>query len=73
MDIALSDFPERPRPRFWDVIHDVEELAEVRVEALNQHESQVKGYPELCMVVYLKSYYKAWMEKTEEAFWEEIL
>ena len=70
---ALSSFPARPRPPFWDVIHDVEDFVEVRNEALKQHESQVKGYPELCMVVYLKSYYEAWIEKTEEAFWEEIL
>jgi LmbE family N-acetylglucosaminyl deacetylase len=69
----LSDFPARPRPPPWDVVQDVGDLVAVRVEALNEHESQVKGNPGLCMFVYLKSYYQAWMEKTEEAFWEEIL
>lgn len=70
---TLSDFRARPRPPFWDVINDVGDLVQVRYEALNQHESQVRGYPALCMFVYLKSYYTAWMEKKEEAFWEEIL
>ena len=69
----LSDFRARPRPPYWDVVNDVEDLAGVRSEALNKHESQVRGYPALCMTVYLKSYYRAWMEKTEEAFWEEVL
>jgi LmbE family N-acetylglucosaminyl deacetylase len=69
----LSDFPARPRPPPWDVVQEVSDLVTVRVRALNEHESQVKGHPGLCMFVYLKSYYQAWMDKTEEAFWEEIL
>jgi LmbE family N-acetylglucosaminyl deacetylase len=70
---ALEDFPERPRPPFWDVVYDVTDLVSVRTEALNQHVSQVKGWPELCMIVFLKRYYYYWMEKTEEVFYKEIL
>ena len=70
---ALADFPERPRPPIWDLVQDVTDLVSVRTEALNQHESQVNGWPELCMVVFLKRYYLYWMEKTEEAFFREIL
>ena len=51
----------------------MEDVATFRAEALKQHESQIVGNPELCMEVYLPRYYRAWLEKTEEAFWEEIL
>jgi hypothetical protein len=51
----------------------VEDVAAFRAEALNQHVSQIVGWPELCMEVYLPRYYQAWLSKTEEAFWEEIL
>jgi len=37
---ALSNFPARPRPPFWDVIHDVEDFVEVRIEALKQVRSR---------------------------------
>lgn len=70
---ALFGFPWRPRPPFWDRVLDVEDVAAFRAEALNQHVSQIVGCPELCMQVYLPRYYRAWLEKTEEAFWEEIL
>ena len=71
---ALFGFPLwRPRPPFWDRILDVEDVAAFRAEALRKHESQIVGYPDLCMQVYLPRYYRAWLEKTEEAFWEEIL
>ena len=70
---ALADFPKRPRPPFWDVVYDVTDLVSVRNEALNQHVSQIKGWPELCMFVYYKQYYYNWMEKTEEVFYKEIL
>jgi len=70
---ALRNFYWRPRPPLWDRILDVEDVAALRAEALNQHVSQIVGYPELCMTVYLPRYYQAWLEKTEEAFWEEIL
>jgi LmbE family N-acetylglucosaminyl deacetylase len=70
---ALIHIPTRPRPPFWDRILDVEDVAAFRAKALNQHRSQIVGYPDLCMRVYLPRYYQAWLEKTEEAFWEEIL
>jgi LmbE family N-acetylglucosaminyl deacetylase len=63
----------RPRPPSWDRVLDAEDAAGFRAEALNRHESQIVGYPELCMTVYLPRYYQAWREKTQEAFWEEIL
>jgi len=67
------DFPERPRPPFWDVVVNVEDFVQVRSDALKLHKSQVEGYPELCMTVFLQNYLPAWMNKEEEAFWEEIL
>jgi len=71
---ALFGFPPwRPRPPSWDRVLDVEDVAAFRAEALNQHVSQIVGYPDLCMTVYLPRYYQAWLEKTEEAFWEEAL
>jgi len=70
---ALMDFPERPRPPFWDVVVNVEDFVQVRSDALKLHKSQVEGYPELCMTVFLQNYLPAWMNKEEEAFWEEIL
>ena len=70
---ALFDFPSRPRPPLWDVINDVEEFVSVRVDALNAHESQIKGAPELCMIVMYKKYYYDWMDKAVEVFYEEIL
>jgi len=70
---ALTNFFWRPRPPFWDRVLDVEDVAALRAEALNQHVSQIVGYPDLCMTVYLPRYYQAWLEKTEEAFWEEVL
>jgi LmbE family N-acetylglucosaminyl deacetylase len=70
---ALVDIPPRPRPPLWDRVLDVEDVAAFRAEALNRHVSQIVGYPDLCMKVYLPRYYRAWLEKTEEAFWEEIL
>jgi LmbE family N-acetylglucosaminyl deacetylase len=68
---ALLDFPQRPRPPCWDLVQDITELVPVRTAALKQHVSQVEGWPELCMVLVLKSYYRYWMEKTEEVFYEE--
>ncbi len=70
---ALMDLQGRPRPPPWDVIVNVEGLVQVRSDALKLHRSQVEGYPELCMMVFLKNYLPAWMEKAEEAFWQEIL
>jgi hypothetical protein len=51
----------------------LEDVVALRAEALNKHVSQIVGYPDLCMSVYLAHYYQAWLEKTEEAFWEEML
>jgi LmbE family N-acetylglucosaminyl deacetylase len=70
---ALADNPERPRPPPWDRIYDVADVTTIRVEAMNEHVSQFTGYPELCMFVLLKRFYKGWLEKTQEAFWEETL
>ena len=40
---------------------------------MNKHVSQFTGNPELCMFVLLKRFYEGWLEKTQEAFWEETL
>ena len=70
---ALADNPERPRPPPWDRVHDVADVAAIRIEAMNEHVSQFAGNPELCMFVLLKRFYESWLEKTQEVFWEETL
>jgi len=70
---AVADTPDRPRPPPWNLVYNVENLLPHRQAAMLAHESQFIGYPELCMLVLLKRYYRAWEEKTQEAFWEETL
>jgi len=69
----LVDLSVRPRPPPWDVVADISDLQALRIEAMNKHESQFKGNWGLCMFVFLNRFYQSWQEKTEEAFWEEIL
>jgi len=68
---TLSNFSARPRPPLWDVLYNVADLASVRRDSLGAHASQVAGNAELCMVLVWKAYYERWMEKVEEAFYEE--
>lgn len=68
---TLSDFSARPRPPLWDVLFNVADLGSVRRDSLKAHASQVDGNAELCMVLVWKAYYERWMEKVEEAFYEE--
>ena len=70
---ALTDALGRPRPPLWNHVEDVTGLTAVRRDALNQHVSQVVGYPPLCMPVYIPDFYTRWMEKVEEPFYEEVL
>lgn len=68
---ALLDVPSRPRPPRWDRIEDASSPPDIRRDALGQHVSQVVGNSELCMPVYIPSFYARWMEKIEEPFYEE--
>ncbi len=68
---TLSDIPERPRPPIWDVLFNVGDLRTIRSASLSAHTSQVEGNAELCMILLWKPYYQRWMEKIEEAFYEE--
>jgi LmbE family N-acetylglucosaminyl deacetylase len=69
--LALTDVSERPRPPLWSRVEDVGDLADVRRRALQAHVSQVEGNPDLCMPVYVPSFYERWLEKVEEPFYEE--
>ncbi len=71
--LALTDAPGRPRPPRWNRVEDASDLTAVRRDALNQHVSQVVGYPPLCMPVYIPAFYTRWAEKVEEPFYEEVL
>jgi LmbE family N-acetylglucosaminyl deacetylase len=71
--LALTDTPARPRPPHWNLLQDVNDLVELRHEALAQHVSQVVGYPPLCMQDYVPSFYQRWNQKVEEPFYEEVL
>jgi LmbE family N-acetylglucosaminyl deacetylase len=68
---TLANSIQRPRPPKWDVTYDISDLGTVKSDAIGEHVSQVMGYPELCMTVMLKEYYRRWMEKKEEVFYKE--
>ncbi len=68
---ALLDVPSRPRPPRWDRIEDASQPPSIRSDSLHRHASQVVGNPDLCMPVYIPSFYARWMEKIEEPFFEE--
>lgn len=68
---ALVDVPSRPRPPRWDRIEDASQPPSIRSDSLGQHVSQVVGNPDLCMPVYIPSFYARWMEKLEEPFFED--
>jgi LmbE family N-acetylglucosaminyl deacetylase len=68
---TLANSRQRPRPPKWDLTYDISDLGSIKSEALSAHVSQIKGYPELCMIVLDKEYYRRWMEKKEEVFYKE--
>ena len=70
---ALTDSAARPRPPFWDRVDDVSELVTVRTQALLQHDSQINGRPDLCILFPMKRFMENWTEKAQEVFHEEEL
>lgn len=70
---ALTDSAERPRPPFWDVVSDVSDLVSIRAQALREHDSQVYGRPDLCIIFPMKRFMENWMGKAQEVFYQEKL